>query len=167
MPRPVDGVLRGAWVNVLKKVRTSRGWQLCPVVREANGRLRDRVWLSFDEIATEVELLDEMILVDHFTIDYRLKAVGKLRTSQYSLHILDFKLARSPVNRRVAFSRRYRLAERDKPNFVGGTGPVTALLGGANIEVPVTAWNTPVKDLIRKDFFRRDRETRDRKRGRA
>jgi integrase/recombinase XerD len=34
---------RGAQVNVLKKVRTSRGWRLCPAVREANGRLRDRV----------------------------------------------------------------------------------------------------------------------------
>jgi integrase len=28
---------------VLKKVRTSGGWKLCPVVRESNGRLRDRV----------------------------------------------------------------------------------------------------------------------------
>ena len=42
MPRPVDSVRRGAQVNVLKKVRTSQGWRLCPVVREANGRLRDR-----------------------------------------------------------------------------------------------------------------------------
>ena len=30
-------------MNVLKKVRTSQGWRLCPVVRESNGRLRDRV----------------------------------------------------------------------------------------------------------------------------
>ncbi len=43
MARPVDGAPRGAQVNALKKVRTNRGWQLCPVVREANGRLRDRV----------------------------------------------------------------------------------------------------------------------------
>ena len=43
MARPVDGAPRVAQVNVLKKVRTNRGWQLCPVVREANGRLRDRV----------------------------------------------------------------------------------------------------------------------------
>jgi integrase len=34
---------RGTQVNVLKKVRTSQGWRLCPVVRETNGRLRDRV----------------------------------------------------------------------------------------------------------------------------
>ena len=34
---------RGTQVNVLKKVRTSQGWRLCPTVREANGRLRDRV----------------------------------------------------------------------------------------------------------------------------
>lgn len=34
---------RGTQVNVLKKVRTSQGWRLCPVVREANGRLRNRV----------------------------------------------------------------------------------------------------------------------------
>jgi integrase len=34
---------RGTQVNVLKKVRTSHGWRLCPVVRETNGRLRDRV----------------------------------------------------------------------------------------------------------------------------
>ena len=34
---------RGAQVNVLKKVRTSQGWRLCPIVRESNGRLRDRV----------------------------------------------------------------------------------------------------------------------------
>jgi integrase len=43
MPRPVDSAPRGAQVNVLKKVRTDKGWRLCPVVREANGRLRDRV----------------------------------------------------------------------------------------------------------------------------
>ena len=43
MLRPVDSARRGAQVNVLKKVRTSKGWQLCPIVREANGRLRDRV----------------------------------------------------------------------------------------------------------------------------
>ena len=43
MPRPVDSARRGAQVNVLKKVRTSKGWQLCPIVRESNGRLRDRV----------------------------------------------------------------------------------------------------------------------------
>src|ERR1700739_112467 len=43
MPRPVHRAPRGAQVNVLKKVRTSKGWRLCPVVPEANGRLRDRV----------------------------------------------------------------------------------------------------------------------------
>jgi integrase/recombinase XerD len=43
MPRPVDNARPGACVNVLKKVRTNGGWKLCPVVREANGRLRDRV----------------------------------------------------------------------------------------------------------------------------
>lgn len=43
MPRPVDNAPRGAQVNVLKKVRTRMGWRLCPVVREANGCLRDRV----------------------------------------------------------------------------------------------------------------------------
>jgi single-strand DNA-binding protein len=43
MPRPVDSAPRGAQVNVLKKVRTDKGWRFCPVVREANGRLRDRV----------------------------------------------------------------------------------------------------------------------------
>jgi len=43
MPRPVDKARPGACVNVLKKVRTNGGWKLCPVVREANGRLRDRV----------------------------------------------------------------------------------------------------------------------------
>src|SRR5271156_4996883 len=42
MPRPVDNARPGACVNVLKKVRTNGGWKLCPVVREANGRLRDR-----------------------------------------------------------------------------------------------------------------------------
>ncbi|HUA97139.1 MAG TPA: site-specific integrase [Terracidiphilus sp.] len=43
MPRRLDSSHRGAQVNVLKKVRTSQGWRLCPVVRETNGRLRDRV----------------------------------------------------------------------------------------------------------------------------
>ncbi|MGH9604832.1 MAG: tyrosine-type recombinase/integrase [Terracidiphilus sp.] len=43
MPRTVDSARPGACVNVLKKVRTSGGWKLCPVVRESNGRLRDRV----------------------------------------------------------------------------------------------------------------------------
>jgi integrase/recombinase XerD len=43
MSRRVDSSRRGAQVNVLKKVRTNRGWRLCPVVRESNGRLRDRV----------------------------------------------------------------------------------------------------------------------------
>jgi hypothetical protein len=43
MPRPVDNARPGACVNVLKKVRTNGGWKLCPAVREANGRLRDRV----------------------------------------------------------------------------------------------------------------------------
>jgi len=43
MSRPVDNARPGACVNVLKKVRTSGGWKLCPAVREANGRLRDRV----------------------------------------------------------------------------------------------------------------------------
>jgi hypothetical protein len=38
-----DNARLGACVNVLKKVRTNGGWKLCPVVREANGRLRDRV----------------------------------------------------------------------------------------------------------------------------
>jgi integrase/recombinase XerD len=33
----------GQHVNVLKKIRTNGVWKLCPVVREANGRLRDRV----------------------------------------------------------------------------------------------------------------------------
>ncbi len=42
IPRRVDSSRRGVQVNVLKKVRTSQGWRLCPVVREANGRLRDR-----------------------------------------------------------------------------------------------------------------------------
>jgi hypothetical protein len=46
MPRPVDYARHGAWVNVLKNVRTQGGWKLCPVVREANGRLRDRVRVS-------------------------------------------------------------------------------------------------------------------------
>ena len=46
MPRPVDNARPGTSVNVLKKVRTSGGWRLCPVVREANGRLRDRVRIS-------------------------------------------------------------------------------------------------------------------------
>jgi hypothetical protein len=43
MPRLVDGTPRGAQVNVVKKVRIDKGWRLCPVVREPNGRLRDRV----------------------------------------------------------------------------------------------------------------------------
>ena len=43
MARPVDNARPGARVNVLKKVRTNEGWKLCPVVREASGRLRDRV----------------------------------------------------------------------------------------------------------------------------
>jgi integrase/recombinase XerD len=43
MPRRVDSARLGACVNVLKKVRTNGSWKLCPVVREANGRLRDRV----------------------------------------------------------------------------------------------------------------------------
>lgn len=43
MPRTVDSARPGTSVNVLKKVRTSQGWRLCPVVREANGRLRNRV----------------------------------------------------------------------------------------------------------------------------
>jgi integrase/recombinase XerD len=43
MPRQVDNARPGACVNVLKKVRTNGGWKLCPVVRESNGRLRDRV----------------------------------------------------------------------------------------------------------------------------
>ena len=43
MSRQVDNDRLGACVNVLKKVRTNGGWKLCPVVREANGRLRDRV----------------------------------------------------------------------------------------------------------------------------
>jgi hypothetical protein len=54
MPRPVDNARPGTSVNVLKKVRTSGGWRLCPVVREANGRLRDRVRVSGrTEIHTE------------------------------------------------------------------------------------------------------------------
>ncbi len=43
MARRVGNACRGAQVNVLKKIRTSSVWKLCPVVREANGRLRDRV----------------------------------------------------------------------------------------------------------------------------
>lgn len=43
MPHRVDSSRRGAQVNILKKVRTGEGWRLCPVVRETNGRLRDRV----------------------------------------------------------------------------------------------------------------------------
>jgi transposase len=43
MPRQVDNARPGACVNVLKKVRTKGGWKLCPVVRESNGCLRDRV----------------------------------------------------------------------------------------------------------------------------
>ncbi len=46
MSRPVDTAPRGAQVNVLKKVRTAKGWRLCPAVREVNGRLRDRVRVS-------------------------------------------------------------------------------------------------------------------------
>jgi len=46
MPRPVDNARPGAYVNVLKKVRTNGGWKLCPVVRESNGRLRDRVGVN-------------------------------------------------------------------------------------------------------------------------
>lgn len=54
MPRMVDSTRFGACVNVLKKVRTIGGWKLCPVVREANGRLRDRV-----RVAGRVELHSE------------------------------------------------------------------------------------------------------------
>lgn len=43
MPHRVDSSRRGVQVNILKKVRTSQGWRLCPVVRETDGRLRDRV----------------------------------------------------------------------------------------------------------------------------
>ena len=43
MPRRVDSPRHGPQVNILKKVRTGQGWRLCPVVRETNGRLRDRV----------------------------------------------------------------------------------------------------------------------------
>jgi hypothetical protein len=43
MQRTVDKARTGARVNVLKKVKTSTGWKLCPAVHEANGRLRDRV----------------------------------------------------------------------------------------------------------------------------
>jgi hypothetical protein len=43
MSRQVDNARLGACVNVLKKVRTNGSWKLCPVVRESNGRLRDRV----------------------------------------------------------------------------------------------------------------------------
>jgi hypothetical protein len=39
----VDHGPRWACVNVLKKIKTDEGWRLCPEVREANGRLRDRV----------------------------------------------------------------------------------------------------------------------------
>ena len=54
MSRPVDNARPGTSVNVLKKVRTIGGWRLCPVVREANGRLRDRVRVSGrTEIHTE------------------------------------------------------------------------------------------------------------------
>ncbi|HEX4031424.1 MAG TPA: hypothetical protein VHX20_13725 [Terracidiphilus sp.] len=31
---------------MLKKVRTSRGWKLCPVVRESDRRLCDRVRIN-------------------------------------------------------------------------------------------------------------------------
>jgi len=48
MPRTVDNARTGARVNVLKKVKTSTGWRLCPVVHEANGRLRDRVRVNGD-----------------------------------------------------------------------------------------------------------------------
>jgi hypothetical protein len=40
---PVPPIRRGARVNVFTKVRIRHGWRLCPVVRETNGRLRDRV----------------------------------------------------------------------------------------------------------------------------
>ena len=43
MPRQVDHARPGACVNVLKKVKINGSWKLCPVVRESNGRLRDRV----------------------------------------------------------------------------------------------------------------------------
>ena len=43
--RPYHSVwtVHDAEPNILKKVRISQGWRLCPVVRETNGRLRDRV----------------------------------------------------------------------------------------------------------------------------
>ena len=54
MPHRVDSPRRGAQVNILKKVRTSQGWLLCPVVRETNGRLRDRVRVG-DRIEVHAE----------------------------------------------------------------------------------------------------------------
>lgn len=43
MPRAMDSASELAHVNVLKKVKVSGTWILCPAVLEANGRLKDRV----------------------------------------------------------------------------------------------------------------------------
>ena len=43
MPHRVDNTFSKACVNVLKKVNVNGTWKLCPIVRESNGRLKDRV----------------------------------------------------------------------------------------------------------------------------
>jgi hypothetical protein len=43
MPHRVDSTFPKACVNVLKKVNVKGTWKLCPIVRESNGRLKDKV----------------------------------------------------------------------------------------------------------------------------
>ncbi len=43
MPHRVDSTFPKACVNVLKKVNVNGTWKLCPIVRESNGRLKNRV----------------------------------------------------------------------------------------------------------------------------
>jgi hypothetical protein len=43
MPHRVDCTFPKACVNVLKKVNVKGTWKLCPIVRESNGPLKDKV----------------------------------------------------------------------------------------------------------------------------
>jgi len=43
MPRPADRAVSKSCVNVLKKVKVDGLWKFCPIVKEPNGRLKDRV----------------------------------------------------------------------------------------------------------------------------
>lgn len=113
MPRRMDSARLGAWVNVLKKVRTNGKWNLCPVVREANSRLRDRVRVAG---RTEVHIEGVYYLEWLRTVRIRLylktsskipsKKLGTVRNREVQVLKTTLRLPRRSIHTSKMWSRR-------------------------------------------------------------